>query len=138
MARPNPLVVATGVVAALLLLAEVGAQIALADLSQQPACPPYPRVIHAEGVHFTPGVVEHRSWVEFSTPPTITGYFAFCLDGLLLEHGGGQDLDLSGGHARFNVSTTWVDIVWFRGKLGSYADLQRWELRLLCAVPPTC
>jgi hypothetical protein len=117
--------------------AQVAAQLALVDLSQGSPCPDYPVKIQAAAVQFAPGFVQHLSTVDFAVPPRVTGYFAFCLDGALLEAGGGE-LDFRSGVARFNVSTTWVDLVWFRGQLDEYRDLRRWELRLVCDPRTRC
>jgi hypothetical protein len=92
-------------------------------------CPAYTRSIHPDVVRFTPGVVQHLSWLEFSVPTTYSGYYALCLDGMVLERGGG-DLNFVHGMARLHVQTTWVDLLWFRGQLDGYRDPRRWELRL--------
>ena len=127
--------------AALLLGVACGVQLIAATLledpSQRPPCLAYPQRVHAVEVHLVPGLIQHQSWVDFPVPRTFTGYFAFCVDGRLLSAGGGE-LDFHTGTARFNVSTTWVDLEWLRGGLDGYLDRSRWELRLVCDPQTSC
>jgi hypothetical protein len=101
------------------------------------ACPEFPRRVQAEAVHFAPGIVRHQSWIDFTVPRAFSGYFAFCLDGQLLQLGGG-DMSYGNGIARFSVSTSWIDVLAVRGDLDDYRNAHRWELRLLCAPQTPC
>ena len=100
-------------------------------------CPLYPWTAQPSTVRLQPGLVQHQSWVEFPVPPDFAGYYAFCLDGKVINQGGGR-LDFRGGMARFNVPTTWVDLQWLGGRLGSYIAPARWKLGLVCAAEHTC
>jgi hypothetical protein len=112
-----------------IVLAQGGAQIALRSMRSKTPCPEYPRSLHPNAVQFTPGLVQHLSWVEFAVPSSYSGYFVLCLDGTLVQHGGG-DLNFAAGIAQLHVSTAWVDLLWFRGQLDGYRDPLRWELKL--------
>jgi hypothetical protein len=118
-------------------IARLGAWMLVDDLEQRPACPDYPRRITAANVHLTPGLLEHQSWVEFATPTSLSGYFAVCLDGRVLEEGGG-DFEFDAGVARISVSTSWVNALWLRGDLSAFQDVQRWQLRLHCEARAPC
>lgn len=100
-------------------------------------CPPFPDRIRPNDVHFSPGLVEHQSWVDFPVPTSFAGWYAFCLDGMQLSAGGGV-LDFHTGTARFNVSTTWINLHWVGRTLDGLRAPERWELRLRCAPDWSC
>jgi hypothetical protein len=93
-------------------------------------CSSAPEAIHASEVHFSPGLLQHQSWVAFPVNADFSGSYMLCLDGRLLRTGGGRRV-FSSGTAVFNLSTAWVDVQFLRGALEPYRDLQRWELRLI-------
>jgi hypothetical protein len=91
------------------------------------ACPDRPRTARPVAFHFTPGLEQHASWVEFAVPePDATG-FMLCLDGQLFETGIGETP--LNGRVAVSVPTRWVDAQWLRGQLGAAMQPDRWELR---------
>jgi hypothetical protein len=108
----------------------------VSDATQTP-CPSLPDRIRPTDFHFSPGLVEHVSWVDFPVPRSFAGWYAFCLDGTQLQTGSGV-LDFHTGTARFSVSTTWVNLHWLGGNLDGLRDPDRWELRLMCAPDWRC
>lgn len=100
-------------------------------------CPEMPVRTRSIDVHLSPGLEEHQSWVEFPVPMSFAGWYAFCLDGRLVESGSGV-LDFHTGTARFNIPTHWVDLTWLSHTLNDLRDPYRWELRLLCAPDWSC
>jgi hypothetical protein len=100
-------------------------------------CPSVPTSIHPSVIHFEPGLLEHQNWLEFPVPKRFAGVYMFCLDGRMLESGGGV-LDFSSGSARFHIATRSVDLYWLRGDLDSLRDPNRWDLRLVCTTNGLC
>jgi hypothetical protein len=90
------------------------------------ACPDRPRTARPVAFHFSPGLEQHGSWLEFAVPePDATG-FSLCLDGRLFETGIGETP--LNGRVQVSVPTRWVDAQWVRGQLGAAMDSDRWEL----------
>lgn len=110
------------------LLISFDTGVLLEDAGHQ-RCPELPLSVHPSDVHFAPGLIEHKSWVEFPVPTQFNGLYAFCLDERLISFGGGE-LDFRTGVARFNLPTRWVDLTWLQGRLDGFRDPGRWVLRL--------
>jgi hypothetical protein len=97
------------------------------SLSDGPSCPPRPLEAPVSGFHFSPGLNQHQSWIEFTVPePDATG-FSLCLDGRMLESGIGETP--RNGRVLVNVKTTFVDSAWVLGQLSDLERPDRWELR---------
>jgi hypothetical protein len=104
---------------------------ALLDVRQdrRPLCPDLMMAAHPSEIHFTPGLVEHESWLEFTVPPRFDGNYAICFDGRQMDAGRRLDYP-SGGIARVSIHTRLVDLYWLLHTLDGFADPSRWELRL--------
>jgi hypothetical protein len=94
----------------------------------QPAseCPTRPYVARPIGMHLSPGVEQHESWLEFAIPEVDATAFTLCLDGRLFATGVGEAP--ADGRIRVSVPTRWVDVEWLRGRLDSPSEAARWEL----------
>jgi hypothetical protein len=100
-------------------------------------CPNVPVSVHPSVIHLEPGLLEHQNWLDFPVPKRFAGVYMFCLDGRMLETGGGV-LDFSSGSARFHVATRSVDLYWLGGALDSLRNPNRWDLRLVCTTSSLC
>jgi hypothetical protein len=89
-------------------------------------CPDRPRQVQATAFHFSPGLAQHQSWIEFSVPEPDATAFSLCLDGRLWEVGIGESPE--NGRVRINVNTTFVDTEWLLGNLDRFQQPGRWEL----------
>lgn len=113
-------------VGVIVLAALVAAEIRAAHPARGPVCVPRPLLAYPSAFHFTPGLEEHRSWIEFPVPePDATG-FTLCLDGHLWEAGIGQTPQ--NGVVRVSVRTTFVTIEWLLGRLDDFRVPGRWQL----------
>jgi hypothetical protein len=92
-------------------------------------CPDLMIAEYPSEIHFTPGLVEHESWLEFTLPPRFDGSYALCFEGRQMEAGRGLDYS-SRGIVRVSVHTRLVDLYWLLHTLDGFADPSRWELRL--------
>jgi hypothetical protein len=91
-----------------------------------PACPPLPRQARPAAFHFSPGLLQHQSWIDFPVPePDATG-FVLCLDGRLWESGIGETP--RNGRVEVNVNTAFVDLEWVLGRLHDFESPERWQL----------
>src|SRR6266700_2276137 len=73
------------------LPAGVDAARALVDEREErrPACPDLSIAIRPSEIHFTPGLAEHESWLDFVVPPRFAGRYALCFDGRQVDAGPG-------------------------------------------------
>lgn len=49
-----------------------------------------PVQINTSDVHRSPGFIEHQNWIDFAASQRFAGWYAFCLDGKMLQSGGGR------------------------------------------------
>lgn len=98
-------------------------------------CPAGPAAAPTE-VRFTPGLVEHGSWLDVAVlPQPYLGPTAYvlCLDGRVLAE---QHAEWDGAGVSFPLRTRWVDAHWLRGDLAALADPARWRMVALpCDAP---
>jgi hypothetical protein len=123
MARP-PFAFPASLLVVLLILMLGGRS--LSETPNVEPCPQRPRHARPSDFHFSPGLDEHQSWIQFSVSEPDATAFVLCLDGHLWSVGGGHTPDH--GMVRVSVSTRWVDVKWVLGLLGEYASSDRWEL----------
>ena len=102
------------------------AEVWAAHPSAGPVCPARPRVARPTAFHFSPGLKEHQSWIEFGVPEPDATAFTLCLDGRLWATGVGETP--RAGLVRVNVTTTFVDTEWLLGGLAAVAQPARWQL----------
>jgi hypothetical protein len=74
---------------------------------RRPPCPGLMIAGHPSEIHFTPGLVEHQSSLEFTIPPRFDGSYARCFEGRQMEAGRGLDYS-SRGTVRVSVHTRLV------------------------------
>lgn len=121
------------VIGVLVPLSSVGSNIRQVLLDERqdrrPPCPDLMIAVYPSEIHFTPGLVEHESWLEFTVPPRFDGSYALCFEGRQMEAGRGLDYS-SRGTVRVSVHTRLVDLYWLLHALDGFADPSRWELRL--------
>jgi hypothetical protein len=91
-----------------------------------PPCPVRPREVQPVAFHFSPGLRQHRSWIEFPVAEPDATSFTLCLDGRLWESGIGETPD--GGRVEVSVSTSLIDWEWGLGRLDSFSQPERWVL----------
>jgi hypothetical protein len=94
--------------------------------AQGPSCPTRARHVHPSNFHFTPGLGQHQSWIDFAISEPDATSFQLCLDGRLWESGIGETPQA--GRVSVNVNTSFVDAEWLLGQLAGLQDPQRWEL----------
>jgi hypothetical protein len=121
-----PAVLAATVVGLVALTALVVAEQQAASPSHGEACPGQPRQTQPVAFHFVPGLVQHRSWIEFAIPEPDATSFTLCLDGNLWERGIGETPQ--GGFVRVSVNTKFVDVEWLLGRLDDFQHPGRWQL----------
>jgi hypothetical protein len=89
-------------------------------------CPTRPRHVQPVGFHFSPGLYEHQSWIEFAVPEPDATAFTLCLDGRLWETGIGHTPE--NGRVEVSVKTSFIDIEWLLGRLDEFSRPERWQL----------
>jgi hypothetical protein len=108
---------------ALLAAAEVRAR----SPARGPACPTLPRQAAPAAFHFSPGLLQHQSWIQFPVPEPDATAYVLCLDGRVWERGIGETP--SNGRVEVNVNTAFVDLEWLLGRLDDFQQPERWQLR---------
>jgi hypothetical protein len=103
----------------------------------RPMCAQMPSSVHPTAIHLVPGLIEHQSWLEFPVPTRFGGTYAVCLNGRLMQGGGGE-LDFHTGTATFNVRTRLVNLYWLSHSMADLEEPSHWELRLRCASDFPC
>jgi len=119
------LLLASGVIALLLLVGNVGTR----DPSTSRACPTGSRTIPAQETHLGPHVVQHQSWVGISPTEIVPGQILYiCTDDRAIGSAFMDEIDATNAVVRLDVSTRWVNGTWLSGRLDQYADPQRWTI----------
>jgi hypothetical protein len=135
------LVLLLGTGLSLSLPAGVDAARALVDEREErrPACPDLSIAIRPYEIHFTPGLTEHESWLDFAVPPRFAGRYALCFDGRQVDAGPGLvHLPGAAATARLGIHTRLVDLHWLDHTLEGLAEPSHWELRLDCDASTSC
>ena len=102
------------------------AELHAARPSVGPACPERPLAATLSAFHFSPGVEEHQSWIEFRVPEPDATRFILCLDGRVWETGIGETP--RDGLVRVSIATRFVDAEWLLGQMASFEQVDRWTL----------